>query len=174
MPASLAEQIAQRAEAIAQALPAIAASTYRDRQDAFSREETPALIIEHVDEDTTAVGGPVGPFTPVGALESNDVRIAFVVCTRGAAWQAAADAVRVARLSRRLVKQNLAWSAGYNLLAIPLAAGVLAPIGFVLPMGVGAILMSASTVVVALNAQLLRRLDLSPQASTRAVWARAA
>ena len=47
-----------------------------------------------------------------------------------------------------------------------LAAGVLAPIGFVLPMSVGAILMSASTVVVALNAQLLRRLDLSPQVST--------
>ena len=43
---------------------------------------------------------------------------------------------------------------------MPLAAGVLAPIGFVLPMAVGALLMSASTVVVALNAQLLRRLDL--------------
>ena len=46
-----------------------------------------------------------------------------------------------------------------------LAAGVLAPIGFVLPMSVGAILMSASTVVVALNAQLLRRLDLTPEQS---------
>jgi P-type Cu2+ transporter len=59
--------------------------------------------------------------------------------------------------------QNLAWGAGYNLVAVPLAAGVLAPIGFTLPMSVGAILMSASTVVVALNAQLLRRLDLSPE-----------
>ena len=45
---------------------------------------------------------------------------------------------------------------------MPLAAGVLAPIGFVLPMTVGAILMSLSTIVVALNAQLLRRLDLRP------------
>ena len=45
---------------------------------------------------------------------------------------------------------------------MPLAAGVLAPIGFVLPMSVGAILMSLSTIVVALNAQLLRRLDLRP------------
>jgi Cu2+-exporting ATPase len=62
--------------------------------------------------------------------------------------------------------QNLGWAAGYNLIAVPLAAGVLAPIGFVLPMSVGAILMSASTVVVALNAQLLRRVDLSPEAST--------
>ncbi|HEY5845610.1 MAG TPA: hypothetical protein VIT42_02355, partial [Microlunatus sp.] len=45
---------------------------------------------------------------------------------------------------------------------VPLAAGVLAPIGFVLPMSVGAILMSLSTIVVAANAQLLRRLDLRP------------
>jgi Cu2+-exporting ATPase len=52
---------------------------------------------------------------------------------------------------------------------VPLAAGVLAPIGFVMPMSVGAILMSISTVVVALNAQLLRRLDLRPEASVKAV-----
>jgi Cu2+-exporting ATPase len=56
--------------------------------------------------------------------------------------------------------QNLGWAAGYNLLAIPLAAGVLAPLGFVLAPAVGAVLMSLSTIVVALNAQLLRRLDL--------------
>ncbi len=60
------------------------------------------------------------------------------------------------------MRQNLAWAAGYNLIAVPLAAGILAPVGFVLPMAVGALLMSASTVVVALNAQLLRRLDLDP------------
>jgi P-type Cu2+ transporter len=57
--------------------------------------------------------------------------------------------------------QNLWWAAGYNLAAIPLAAGVLAPIGFVLPMAVGAILMSTSTIIVALNAQLLRRVNLA-------------
>ena len=45
---------------------------------------------------------------------------------------------------------------------MPLAAGVLAPVGFLLPMSVGALLMSASTIVVALNAQLLRRMDLDP------------
>ena len=67
--------------------------------------------------------------------------------------------------SYRKMKQNLWWAAGYNLISIPLAAGILAPVGFVLPMSVGAILMSASTVVVALNAQLLRRLDLTPESS---------
>ena len=69
----------------------------------------------------------------------------------------------------RKMKQNLWWAAGYNLIAVPLAAGVLAPIGFVMPMSVGALLMSASTVVVALNAQLLRRLDISPANSTHRI-----
>jgi Cu2+-exporting ATPase len=71
--------------------------------------------------------------------------------------------IDLSRATYRKMKQNLWWAAGYNLISVPLAAGVLAPIGFVLPMSVGAILMSASTVVVALNAQLLRRLDLTPR-----------
>ncbi|MFK5583800.1 heavy metal translocating P-type ATPase [Serinicoccus sp. LYQ131] len=74
--------------------------------------------------------------------------------------------IDLSRASYRKMKQNLWWAAGYNLLSVPLAAGVLAPVGFVLPMSIGAILMSASTVVVALNAQILRRLDLSPERST--------
>ena len=74
--------------------------------------------------------------------------------------------IDLSRASYRKMKQNLWWAAGYNLISVPLAAGVLAPIGFVLPMSIGAILMSASTVVVALNAQLLRRLDLTPAHST--------
>ena len=73
--------------------------------------------------------------------------------------------IELSRASYRKMKQNLWWAGGYNLLAVPLAAGVLAPVGFVLPMSVGAILMSTSTVVVALNAQLLRRLDLTPEHS---------
>ena len=68
--------------------------------------------------------------------------------------------------------QNLWWAGGYNLISVPLAAGILAPIGFVLPMSVGAILMSLSTVVVALNAQLLRRIDLDPASAVRAALRR--
>ncbi|MFB4351740.1 heavy metal translocating P-type ATPase [Microbacterium sp. LS_15] len=70
--------------------------------------------------------------------------------------------IELSRAGYRKMTQNLWWAAGYNLLSVPLAAGILAPIGFVLPMSVGAILMSLSTIVVALNAQLLRRLDLRP------------
>ncbi|KAB7739804.1 heavy metal translocating P-type ATPase [Nostocoides sp. F2B08] len=77
--------------------------------------------------------------------------------------------IQLSRAGYRKMKQNLWWAAGYNLAAVPLAAGILAPIGFVMPMAVGALLMSASTVVVALNAQLLRRLDLRPEASARAL-----
>ncbi len=72
--------------------------------------------------------------------------------------------IDLSRAAYRKMTQNLWWAAGYNLLSVPLAAGVLAPIGFILPMSVGAVLMSLSTVVVALNAQLLRRLDLRPGA----------
>ena len=68
----------------------------------------------------------------------------------------------LSRASYRKMVQNLGWAAGYNVVAIPLAAGVLAPIGFTLAPAVGAVLMSVSTIVVALNAQLLRRLDLRP------------
>jgi Cu2+-exporting ATPase len=70
------------------------------------------------------------------------------------------DATRVVGLSKasyRKMLQNLAWATGYNVVAIPLAAGVLAPLGLLLAPAVGALLMSASTVVVAANAQLLRR-----------------
>ncbi|WP_425432713.1 heavy metal translocating P-type ATPase [Georgenia soli] len=76
--------------------------------------------------------------------------------------------IQLSRSGYRKMKQNLWWAAGYNIAAVPLAAGVLAPVGFVLPMEIGALLMSASTIVVAANAQLLRRLDLSPEASTAA------
>jgi P-type Cu2+ transporter len=69
---------------------------------------------------------------------------------------------RLSAASYRKMVQNLWWAAGYNLVAIPLAAGVLAPIGFVLPMALGAVLMSTSTIIVALNAQLLRRVQLTP------------
>jgi Cu2+-exporting ATPase len=75
--------------------------------------------------------------------------------------------IELSNASYRKMKQNLWWAAGYNLLSVPLAAGILAPIGFVLPMAIGAMLMSLSTVIVALNAQLLRRLDLRPGSSVR-------
>lgn len=70
--------------------------------------------------------------------------------------------IRLSKASYRKMIQNLTWAAGYNIVAIPLAAGVLAWAGVTLSPAVGAVLMSASTIVVALNAQLLRRVQLTP------------
>jgi P-type Cu2+ transporter len=71
------------------------------------------------------------------------------------------DTVRLSRAAYRKMLQNLAWATGYNVLGLPLAAGVLAGVGFVMPPAVGAAVMSVSTIVVALNAQLLRRVRFS-------------
>src|SRR5699024_5132209 len=70
------------------------------------------------------------------------------------------DVLGIFRLSKRTYSklvQNLIWASGYNIVAIPLAAGVLAPVGIVISPAVGAVLMSLSTIIVAINAQLLRR-----------------
>jgi len=100
------------------------------------------------------VGIAIGAGTDV-AIESAGVVLA------SSDPRAVLGVIRLSRASYRKMIQNLAWGAGYNLIAIPLAAGVLSFAGVTLSPAVGAILMSASTVVVAFNAQLLRRLDLS-------------
>ena len=67
------------------------------------------------------------------------------------------DILTLSRAGYRKMLQNLAWATGYNVIGLPLAAGVLAGVGFLMPPAVGAVVMSVSTIVVALNAQLLRR-----------------
>jgi Cu2+-exporting ATPase len=102
---------------------------------------------------TANVGVAIGAGTDV-AVEAGDI-----VLVRNDPR----DVPRIIALSRatyRKMVQNLWWAAGYNIVAIPLAAGVLAPWGIVLNPAVGAVLMSLSTVIVALNAQLLRRTTL--------------
>jgi Cu2+-exporting ATPase len=68
------------------------------------------------------------------------------------------DILTLSRAGYRKMLQNLAWATGYHVIGLPLAAGVLAGVGFLMPPVVGAVVMSVSTIVVALNAQLLRRL----------------
>jgi Cu2+-exporting ATPase len=71
-----------------------------------------------------------------------------------------AAVIVLSRTSYRKMVQNLDWAVGYNAIALPLAAGALAGIGFVLPVWAGAVLMSLSTIIVAINAQTLRRVRL--------------
>jgi Cu2+-exporting ATPase len=79
--------------------------------------------------------------------------------------RAVVAAMRLSEATYRKSVQNLAWAAGYNALAIPIAAGALGWAGITLPPAVAAVLMSASTIVVALNAQLLRRVRLEPEST---------
>ncbi|MFB6725342.1 heavy metal translocating P-type ATPase [Kribbella sp. NPDC056345] len=76
--------------------------------------------------------------------------------------RAVLSVIDLSRASYRKMWQNLVWATGYNVITVPLAAGVLAFAGILVSPAVGALLMSISTIVVALNAQLLRRLDLRP------------
>ena len=74
------------------------------------------------------------------------------------------DVVRLVRLSKasyRKMQENLVWATGYNVIALPLAAGILAPIGILLSPAIGAVFMSLSTIIVAINARRLRGVDLS-------------
>jgi Cu2+-exporting ATPase len=73
--------------------------------------------------------------------------------------------IRLSKAAYRKSLQNLWWAAGYNVVAIPLAAGALEWAGVSMPPAVAAVMMSVSTIVVALNAQLLRRVDLRPAAT---------
>ena len=102
------------------------------------------------------VGLAIGAGTDV-AIESAGVVLA------SSDPRAVTGVIRLSRASYRKMVQNLAWAAGYNVAAIPLAAGVMAWAGLTLSPAVGAVLMSASTVVVALNAQLLRRVRIRPE-----------
>ncbi len=99
---------------------------------------------------TADLGIAIGAGTEV-AVEAGDI-----VLVRSDP-RAVASAIDLSRVTYRKMVQNLWWAAGYNILAIPLAAGVLAPWGITLSPAVGAVLMSASTLIVAANAQLLRR-----------------
>jgi Cu2+-exporting ATPase len=71
-------------------------------------------------------------------------------------------AITLSRATYRKMVENLVWATAYNVIAIPIAAGVLAPWGVSLPIAVGAIFMSLSTIIVAANAQMLRRVKLRP------------
>jgi Cu2+-exporting ATPase len=145
----------------------VASELHIDEYHAEVLPENKAAVVKQLQSDGSKVAFVGDGVNDAPALTTADVGIAIGAGTDVAIEsagivlassnpQGVAKIINLSKATYRKMQQNLVWATGYNVIAIPLAAGALAGLGFVLSPAIGAVLMSLSTIIVAFNAQLLR------------------